>query len=473
MLTEFAELDCLCAADGVYFARVLLGSVARHLGVLLAVAVVFFVVPAGKAEVHFLTVVSHDSTGLFMLPESELDNIDETDGSLVAHQEMLQEQPVGDEVLPPSPAEKTFVPAADPCEKQPAAPGPKPVDLAKALNPSTVCDDPLTFTPGVRIQPRYEYDANFSNNDFFIRRFRLKGSGSAYGVAKYGVELKIDNTNRFEANPTASVENAWLDFPVVVDSAYLRAGLYDIPISRNALTSDSKLLLMDRSLIKEALTGIGFADNTVGVMLHGRPYEGLYEYDIGVFDNVFFEKVGAAGTRQSDELMPAGRFMVCLMDPAGPPEGYADYKESYLGQGQRLDIAVNGGHLGDAFDAAIEYENISALGGDLFFNSGRYVFQTEFDWFVEDLAGGGEIVGDGWYVQGGYLLGCLWHSLAEAVVRYQTLDLDTNVDTLRWTSMGMNFYIREHNLKVQTDYTFRDGGLLDDDVFAVQLQLEF
>ena len=355
----------------------------------------------------------------------------------------------------------------------PADEGPKIVDLAKAVNPSTVCDDPLTFVPGVRIQPRYEYDGNNANNDFYIRRFRLKGSGSAYGVAKYGVELKIDNTNRFEANPTAQVENAWLDFPVDPDWAYIRAGLYDIPISRNALTSDSKLLFMDRTLIKEALTGIGFADNTVGVMLHGRPYDGRYEYDIGAFDNVFFEKVGAAGTRHTGEIMPAGRFMVCLLDPAAAPEGYADYKESYLGEGQRLDIAVNGGHLGSAFDAAVEFDNISALGGDLFFNSGPYVFQTEFDWFVEDLVGGGEIIGDGWYVQAGYLLGCYCGSLVETAARYQTLDLDTNPDTLRWTSLGFNFYIRDHNLKVQTDYTFRDGGPLDDDVFEVQLQLDF
>jgi hypothetical protein len=269
------------------------------------------------------------------------------------------------------------------------------------------------------------------------------------------------------------VENAWLDFPIDPDWAYLRAGLYDIPISRNALTSDSKLLFMDRSLIKEALTAIGFADNTVGVMLHGRPYEGRYEYDIGVFDNVFFEKVGAAGTRDSNEVMPAGRFMVCLLDPATAPEGYADYKESYLGQGQRLDIAVNGGRLGNAFDAATEFDNVAALGGDLFYNSGPYVFQSEFDWFVEDIAGGGEIVGDGWYVQGGYVLGCLCGTLAEAAARYQVLDLDTNLDTLRWTSLGCNFYIRDHNLKVQTDYTFREGEPLDDNVFEVQLQLDF
>ena len=57
----------------------------------------------------------------------------------------------------------------------------------------------------------------------------------------------------------------------VAKNVNLRAGLYDFVFSRDALTSDSKLLLMDRSLIKDALTVLGFADNTVGVLVHGRP----------------------------------------------------------------------------------------------------------------------------------------------------------------------------------------------------------
>ncbi len=457
MFSDLPGIDVVLAADGIAWCILGFGLAARELGVLLGLMAALVVAPAARAEWHYVTLNQ---------PEG-LPNLRGETGA-AADQSLVQPEAVDEDVLKQAPD----VPIVDPCAV-PEEEKPEVVDLAKALNPSTVCDDPLTFTPGVRIQPRYDYDGNFGNNDFFIRRFRLKGSGSAYGVAKYGVELKIDSTNRFEANPTAQVENAWLDFPIDPDWAYLRAGLYDIPISRNALTSDSKLLFMDRSLIKEALTAIGFADNTVGVMLHGRPGEGRYEYDIGVFDNVFFEKVGAAGTRDSNEVMPAGRFMVCLLDPATAPEGYADYKESYLGQGQRLDIAVNGGHLGNAFDAAIEFDNVSALGGDLFYNSGPYVFQSEFDWFVEDIAGGGEIVGDGWYVQGGYILGCLCGTLAEAAARYQVLDLDTNQDTLRWTSLGCNFYIRDHNLKVQTDYTFREGEPLDDNVFEVQLQLDF
>ncbi len=69
-------------------------------------------------------------------------------------------------------------------------------DLAEALVPvATDCGN-ITFKPGVRIQSRYIYDDLLNNHDFFIRRFRLKGSGDVYGLAKWGTELKIDSTFR-------------------------------------------------------------------------------------------------------------------------------------------------------------------------------------------------------------------------------------------------------------------------------------
>ncbi len=362
-------------------------------------------------------------------------------------------------------------------EKKPAIP-----DLAKGILIASN-DGDLTFKPGLRIQPRYEYEEGNDNNDFFIRRFRLKGSGSAYGVAKYGVELKIDNDGRFAATPSARVENAWLDFPLfthTTDDVYLRAGLYDMPFSRDALTSDSKLLFMDRTLIKEEVTGVGMADNGIGVMLHGRPHGGYFEYAFGIFDNVTFERFGIAGTRESDQLMPVGRIVWSLLDPMTPPDGYADYQESYIGKGQRLELGANAAHMGEIIDGGAAFD-LTAWGIDLFANSGHYTFQTEYDQILENVAGAVDIHSNGWYAQFGYLFDPC-DPCVEFAVRYQELDPLVG-DTLRWTSIGFNFYIREHNLKIQTDYTVRSevdnpvipGGisLFDEDVFEVQLQLDF
>lgn len=356
----------------------------------------------------------------------------------------------------------------DACDEEPPIPGYLlPLSLGE-------CGD-ITFKPGVRIQARYLYDDEDHNNDFFIRRFRLKTSGDVFGLAKYGMELKIDNTDRYCKDAKAVVENAWVDFTICKELAYLRVGLYDIPFSRNALTSDSKLLFMDRSLVKFGLTDIGLADNTIGLLLHGRPYEGRLEYYIGIFDNEKFEKIGSSGKKQSDQLMPAGRLVWNFLDPATPSDGYADYKETYLCDGRHLALGINAGYLGCAEEEFEDYEeeeedkkfDISGCGIDLYYNCGRITFLAEYDWFNEDK------IGYGWYVAAGYLI---WGPI-EVAARYQELKPTRNYshDKLRWTSLGVNYYFREHNLKIQSDYTFKreKGDSVDNDVFQIQLQFDY
>jgi phosphate-selective porin len=329
----------------------------------------------------------------------------------------------------------------------------------------------ITFTPGLRVQVREAYDNQDSNNDFFIARTRIKGKGNVFGIADYGAEVKIDNVGRFGREATAQVENAWLEFPIKPVLA-LRVGLYDAAFSRNALTSDSKLLLMDRSLVKDALTSIGFADNTVGLLAHGRPAGGHFEYSAGVFDNLSFEASGSPTARQADAPMVTGRIAFHLLDPA-TRGGYADYQSSYVGQGRRLAIGASSGYqpnarAGDEFD-------IVAWGADVFFNDGALTLEAEYDAFVQNRAVNPDINGKGWYAQGGYLV----HRAIELVTRHQRLDSDDSngafANTLRWTSAGFNYYMRAHGLKLQAEYTFKRERVtvIRNDALQVQLQLDF
>lgn len=331
----------------------------------------------------------------------------------------------------------------------------------------------ITFQPGLRIQTRYTYDGETNNHDIFLRRFRLKASGEVFDFAKYGAELKIDDTGRFSKDPKAQVENAWVDFCLCKNLSYLRVGLYDLPFSRNALTSDSKLLFMDRSLIKDALTDLGMADNTIGLLWHGRPYGGQYEYAVGIFDNIAFERIGSDGPRNSHELMPAGRFVINFLDPATPPDGYADYMGSYLCEGERLALGFNAAYLGHAEDEDLDEKfDLWAWGTDIFYNSGCFTFESEFDGFKRSVFGDEDVVGYGWYVQAGYIY--CWPF--EIALRYQELkpDIHESNNRLRWTTLGVNYYWRKHNLKVQSDYTIkREQGEDNHNLFQIQLQLDF
>lgn len=339
--------------------------------------------------------------------------------------------------------------------------------------------DNITFIPGLRVQTDYTYDEETNDNDIFLRRVRLKGSGTFYTFATFGSEIKIDSVGKAGSDPKAVVENAWIQFDSI-PHARVRAGLYDLPFSRIALTSDSKLLFIDRGLIKDALTDFGLADNTIGLLLHGRPFEGRVGYSIGIFDNDKFERVGSLGRRSAKSLMPAGRLTFSFLDPE-PPGGYADYRSSYIGQeGQRFDVGANGAYLRNAQDGSEKFDLI-AWGVDAFFSSGPYTLQAEYDWFQQDSRGPQpSITNYGWFVQGGYLLEWLhervvqtvpWLPQLELAARYQDLDADSVInERLHWTSLGMNFYIRQHNLKIQTDYTFKNN---EGNLYQLQLQLDF
>jgi hypothetical protein len=334
---------------------------------------------------------------------------------------------------------------------------------------------PVTFVPSVRVQPRYTYDQADANNDFFIARVRFKGGGDAYGIAKYGVELKLDNVGRFARTVSAQIENAWLEFPTH-QNLNVRVGLYDAVFSRNALTSDSKLLVMDRSLIKDALTTLGLADNTVGVLGHGRPWGGRVEYAAGVFDNLQFEDGASPTAKQADGTMQMARLGVHLLDPA-PQGGWADFRSSYLGKGRRLAIAVNAAELNKAREGTRDFD-IFCWGGDLFWNQGPAVLEAEYDRFRQDTdpilnVPDPDVDGEGWYVQGGYMV----TPKVELATRYQERDADQGAfaQRLRWTTTGFNVYLRDHNLKVQTEYTFKRevGPSIPNDLFQVQLQIDF
>jgi len=347
--------------------------------------------------------------------------------------------------------------------------------LHRALTPDGQGN--ITFTPGLRIQTRYDLERDeegHRNNDFFIRRLRIKGGGKVYDIANYYFEVKIDNTGKFNRTPVAQVENAWLDFKIK-DALIIRGGLFDMVFSRNALTSDSKLLLMDRSLIKGGLTVLGIADNTVGFLVHGRPMDGHLSYGAGIFDNLGFEILGDTTilSRKSDGAMFTGRIGYNFFDPASPG-GYGDYRGSYNGQGKRLTISANAAYLSKAQIGDREF-HLFAYGVDAFYNTGNLVIEAEYDAYREDATHEGDqnINGSGWYVQAGYMI----FPKIELATRYQEFDMDNNVETdnLMWTTIGINYYLRGHNLKIQAEYTFKREQVEDpdNDLFQVQLQFDF
>jgi phosphate-selective porin O/P len=328
----------------------------------------------------------------------------------------------------------------------------------------------FTFAPRFRLQLRYIHDTVSGKDEFFVARLRLKAKGELFHIVRYYAEYKFDTLGRPGKDPTHGFENAWLEYSLA-PNFIIRGGQYDVPFSRNALTSDSKLLFIDRSLIKDQLTSFGFADNTVGLLGHGRPFKGRFEYSAGIFNNEKFRRFHAPGANRSDHLMPAARFVYHFLDPA-PRGGYADYYSSYVGKGKRLSIGANSAYLSKARDTVNEF-NLLGWGTDLFFSNGPFSAEAEYDQLRKKLIANPDIQMDGWYAQAGYLV----RGRVEFAVRHQQLDRDVSVSNnqLRWTTVGSNIYFQKHHVKLQFDYTFRrgPGQAVKTDVLQIQTQLDY
>ena len=86
---------------------------------------------------------------------------------------------------------------------------------------------------------------------------------------------------------------------------------------------------------------------------------------------------------------------------------------------------------------------------------------------------------NGWYAQVAYLLPFEIGEKfkIEPNFRYQQFDNDDSVsgDKVEASSIGLNFYLKGHNLKVQTDYTIynEETNEVVNNKFQIQLQVDF
>lgn len=346
---------------------------------------------------------------------------------------------------------------------------------------STLYYDGITLDFGLRIQGRFVFDDGTDNQDMMLRRTRIKAMGDIYEFGNYFLELRADNINQDQADADVQLEAGFIDL-TISEEHFLMIGLYDVPFSRGLLTGDSRLLFMDRGIIINELAGLGLVDNTVGVMAHGRPAGGKYEYAIGISDNRAFDADASFGSTGSNQLMPAGRLVANLLDPA-PVDGYGDYRASYIGEGERLALGTNIASLGGATNGAGSID-IFAIGFDLFGNLGPWTYQGEFDTVRKNqtTGTGSDSRTSGWYLQTGYVLPfevpfAGSNLKLEPTLRYQKLEPDSEVanDRSTWTSVGMNAYLKGHNLKLQMDFTMKDeqGPELANNTFMVQVQFDF
>ncbi len=340
-------------------------------------------------------------------------------------------------------------------------------------------EEGFTLGLGLRLQPRMELEREAGSDgaewrrDFLLRRARLNASGKIQNVG-YKMEWKIDGTDQVSSGsqtalgalPSAQLENGYLQYPLS-KAVEVRVGLYDIPYSRDRLTSDSQQLAVDRGLVSNVPNTFGLVDNGVGLHVIGKAAGGRAEYAVGLFDN------RTIPTRLQDVPMLVGRLDLNF----GSTKDI--FMDAHFGEEKWYSLGVNGSYQGsiESDTSNANEGSYTAVGADGMMDvpmgSSRFFLRSEVNSIsITPPIGGDAITTTTWMAGVGVLL---LEQRLQPMLRYDQVRRDEAVGggTQNVTYVGGTFFQRKHNLKIQADVRFESGTTESLDGGRLQAQVNY
>lgn len=341
-----------------------------------------------------------------------------------------------------------------------------------------ISDDEKSLEFYGRIQPRYEWkdvdnsadEVEHTGHDFYIRRTRM-GFNVNYDDQIGGkLEWKLDNYLQERKEPEAKLENAFIGFNYFDSKFVVDFGLENSVFSREGQLSDSKFLFDDRSIVINKLQSEGIADNATGLHLKGRLAGNHLEYGVGLYEGGDGDGDDSTEGDANDDLLHEFEIVYHILDPETSMKG------SHVGDGKTY-LTVGTYYAGQERDDLADTEDISAYGADVFGQFGTATLSAGYFVFHKDFEVALDRTNDGYYVEGAYLIPLAAIGDLEFAARYQsyTPDSDFTDPDQNQTSLGVNYYIKGHDVKVQGVYNIneKDSGRDYDpgDNFVLQAQL--
>lgn len=283
---------------------------------------------------------------------------------------------------------------------------------------------------------------------FDVAKVRLSIRGTMYKPwLKYNFSYELGRTS---GESSSKVKDAFLEV-AKNPAASMRFGQFKAPFSLQELVGDQYQQFVDRGI-----TNSFAVSRDAGAMFFGSAVSGKLGYQAGLFNGA-----GESNRQDDQDLLYAARV---TFDPFGEfalREGTNDAPENHQ---LHLGLAFRGGEAsrgGDTFTSAgttvrifEDADNQTALGLELawkwrrLFATGEYYDQsTERQNPAPALE---DVDSDGWHVQAG------WMAIPEKLelgLRYATVDANNDVDDDATTEarVGLNWFWKSHNLKLQTD----------------------
>jgi phosphate-selective porin OprO/OprP len=321
-----------------------------------------------------------------------------------------------------------------------------------------------------RVQVRYTHElpddavtlpgtsgAGDSRGSFRIRRAKFKVDGWVYrNWLLY--ELQLNWPAVTGSNVGALLEDANINWDLTKGERrfMVKFGQYKVPFGRQQLTSSGSQQFVDRSQVSDTYA----RGRDTGLQLWGRLLGDKVEWRVGAFNGNGLTRT----TNDNDSFQWNARVMIQPngVAPLGTGLGNSGplFSESDFESTDRPLWALAANYERNNFhrtttgidlkDQVWEFDGMFKFKG-LFLTADVFLRERE----PEPPATGGAAVkfdSNGWYLQGGYLIGPRrqW----ELAARYGTFDptsLTDGNDMKEWR-VGASYYYQRHALKVQADY---------------------
>jgi len=304
------------------------------------------------------------------------------------------------------------------------------------------------------------------SSKFELKRIKLLFNGHAYSKdLTYKLSLNFSNITGGTTTNGGLMEEAWVNYSLY-DELQFRFGQDKVQFARQWITPSTALQFVDSSVVTTAFAP-GY---DTGLAINGKVAKGVVNYSVAVLGG------GGQNTfRNTTDNAFAARL---VFNPLGDMKyGEPDLEHSvkplvsfatnfyrdtiFNGETNNLGFTKSAGWYGIGSPLMTPAQRFSA-GEPLDFNT--VGVDTAFKWqglsvtgeyFYAEAEGqrsGHALNANGFYAQAGYFV---VPKRVELAYRYSWLDPNNNAGNDHWieNTAAASWYINNHNLKLQTDYT--------------------
>lgn len=304
-------------------------------------------------------------------------------------------------------------------------------------------------------------DARFTGIEdrALLRRARVNVSGSFLEHFDFKVEADMGaNSLSEKTGYSAQITDAFLNWNRY-DAANVKFGQFKTPFGHEQLTSDPKVLTIERSLPNDRLTD----GRQIGLGVSGDFLKKRVGYSVGAFNGTGVNN----SFNDNDSFLFAGRlYGVPVVTKVGKHElrwtvainGLSSSDSALSKSGFGLDTTPGSPAADNLFTG-----NRNAIGLDTQLKWGPLGLEAEYlrAHFSQTAPGiPASLNADGWYVTGTYLFCPKW----QALVRYESFDPNlttANNTTGEWT-LGLTYFLKGDDLKFMLNYLIGHTGSADD-----------